>query len=165
MTPYEVLGVDERASDAQIRRAYVALARRFHPDVHPGGEVRMRQINEAWAVLGDPIRRAGWDRSHLRRAVPDPGFRPDDPVDDGFDPHRLVDVPYRPRPSRQVERRGLVTMSPVALFAGAIAVAGAGVFFDSPVMIGVGVVAFSLSCIGMVAVLLVTLADARRDEG
>lgn len=163
MTPYEVLGVDPAASDAEVRRAYLALARRFHPDVHPGGEARMQQVNEAWAILGDRARRAAWDRDHAVKA--DPGFRPDDPVDDAFDPRDLVDSPYRPVPSRQLERRGLLTVMPVMVFGASVAAFMAGIFFDSAVILGFGVVLFSLSCIGMVGVLLMLLADARRDEG
>ena len=165
-SPYEVLGVDPAASDAEIRRAYVALARRFHPDVHPGGEERMRRVNEAWAVLGDRARRAEWDRAHAARAAEEPrGFRPDDPVDDGFDPRDLVDAPYRPTTRRQQERRGMVTFAPVFVFASAVATAFSGVFFDSPLLLGVGVVLFSVACLAMVAVLLMTLVDARHDEG
>jgi molecular chaperone DnaJ len=51
-----------------IRRAYRSLARRHHPDF--GGDVRqMVSINEAWHVLGDPQRRANYNRE-LRRPVP-----------------------------------------------------------------------------------------------
>jgi curved DNA-binding protein CbpA len=51
-----------------IRRAYRSLARRHHPDF--GGDVRqMVSINEAWHVLGDPQRRANYNRQ-LRRPVP-----------------------------------------------------------------------------------------------
>jgi hypothetical protein len=50
MTPYEVLGVSPTASPAEIRRAYLTLARRHHPDA--GGDVdQMRRLNEAWAAL------------------------------------------------------------------------------------------------------------------
>jgi curved DNA-binding protein CbpA len=161
MTPYEVLGVDPAASDAEIRRAYVALARRFHPDANPAGEDRMRAVNEAWAILGDRQRRREWDRRH----APDPGFRPDDPVDDGFDPRAQPDVPYRPQSIRQRRRRSALTMAPIGSFGGAVVAAGAGVFFDAPALLGLGVVLFSLSCIAMVGVLLMALVDARRDEG
>ena len=70
MNPYSVLGVEPTANDAEIRRAYLALARRFHPDANPGGDERMRAINEAWAILGDRERRSDWDR----QAAPAPGF-------------------------------------------------------------------------------------------
>lgn len=165
MNPYEVLGVAVTASDAEIRRAYVALARRFHPDTNPGGEERMRAVNEAWAVLGDRRRRAAFDRDHRDAPDPDPGFRPHDPVDDGFDPRAQPDVPYRPVAKAARDRRELVTFAPVGLFVGAIAVGGAGFFFDAPVVIGMGVVLFSLACIAMIVVLLTTLVDARHDEG
>ncbi len=162
MNPYAVLGVDEHASDAEIRRAYLALARRFHPDANPGGEERMRSINEAWAILGDHERRSAWDR---RAAPAAAGFVPDDPADDGFDPRAQPDVPYRTVPAAQAQRRGMLTMAPVALFAAAVASATTGIFFDNPALLGIGVVVFSLACIAMVGVLLVAMADARRDEG
>ena len=167
MNPYDVLGVVRTASDAEIRHAYLALARRFHPDANPGGEERMRLVNEAWAVLGDRTRRAEYDRQHLhhREETPDPGFQPDDTGDDGFDPKAQPDVPYRPRPRAARTRREVLTFLPIGVFAGAVVVGGGGFFFDSPTLIGVGVVLFSLACIAMVVVLLTTLVDARHDEG
>ena len=61
---YEVLQVDRRAEPEVVRAAYRALARRNHPDF--GGDVRhMASINEAWAVLGDPARRAAYDAEPL----------------------------------------------------------------------------------------------------
>ncbi len=57
---YEVLQVDRRAEPEVIRGAYRALARLYHPDF--GGSARvMATINAAWAVLGDPARRAAYD--------------------------------------------------------------------------------------------------------
>lgn len=165
MNPYEVLGVSPTSTDADIRKAYVALARRFHPDVHGGADDRMREVNEAWALLGDARRRAAYEGSQQREPPPDPGFRPHDPRDDGFDPRDLVDVPYRAMPPRERARRETFTVLPVFVFAGAIAVATAGYFFDSPLIIGAGVVLFSVACIGLVVVLLVAMADARRTEG
>jgi curved DNA-binding protein CbpA len=166
VNPYEVLGVERTASDTEIRRAYVALARRFHPDTNPGGEERMRAVNEAWAVLGDRVRRAEFDRDQRQREPdPDPGFRPHDPVDDGIDPRTQPDVPYRPVPRAARTRRELLTFLPVGLFASAAVVGGAGFFFDAPVLIGAGVALFSSACIAMIVVLLTTLVDARHDEG
>ena len=73
-TLYEVLGVDQQADSATIRRAYRALARRHHPDF--GGDTRqMVVINDAWHVLRDPERRATYNgqlrRPHLRPISPD----------------------------------------------------------------------------------------------
>ena len=160
-SPYEVLGVDATATDAEIRRAYLALARRFHPDANPGGEERMRAVNEAWAILGDRDRRARFDRQE----PVDPGFTPDDATDDGFDPRAQPDVPYRPHSARELRRQGARTMAPVGIFAAAVASGTAGIFFDSPALLGVGVVLFSIACLGMVMVLLTAMVQARRDEG
>lgn len=156
-----MLGVARGASDAEIRRAYLALARRFHPDNNPDGEERMRAVNEAWSILGDRARRRAYDA----RTAPAPGFTPDDPVDDGFDPRAQPDVPYRPHTSRDVQRFGAMTIAPVGLFLGSVATLAAGVFFDAGLLLGVGVVLFSIACLGMIGVLLVALVNARQDEG
>ena len=162
MNPYAVLGVDPGATDVEIRHAYLALARRFHPDTNPGAEERMLAINEAWAILGDRARRTAWDR---RAEVRDAGFVPDDPTDDDVDPRSQPDVPYRPPTPGQQERRGLLTMAPVALFATAVTAAATGIVFDNAAMLGIGVVVFSVACLAMVGVLLVAMVDARHDEG
>ncbi len=62
---YQVLGVDRNASEKDIKRAYHRLARQFHPDVNPGdkqAEEKFKGINEAYEVLGDPEKRAKYDR-------------------------------------------------------------------------------------------------------
>jgi molecular chaperone DnaJ len=61
-THYETLGVTRTASSAEIRDAYRRLARRHHPDSSAGRDVgAMAAINEAYHVLGDPVRRAAYD--------------------------------------------------------------------------------------------------------
>lgn len=63
--PYEVLGVPRDASMRQIRAAYVARARRAHPDLVGGkGLDLMRALNEAWEVLKDAGRKAEYDRAN-----------------------------------------------------------------------------------------------------
>jgi curved DNA-binding protein len=62
---YRILGVDRNATQADIKRAYRGLAREYHPDVKPGdtaAETRFKEINEAYEVLGDPQKRAKYDR-------------------------------------------------------------------------------------------------------
>jgi hypothetical protein len=60
---YAVLGVGPRASTAEIRQAYRVLARRLHPDLHPGSEDAFLQVSAAYEVLGSERRRAEYDRS------------------------------------------------------------------------------------------------------
>jgi curved DNA-binding protein CbpA len=66
--PYKTLQVDPEAEDEVIAAAYRRLARKYHPDVAASAEVaaRMAAINAAWEVIGDPLRRAAFDR---QRAV------------------------------------------------------------------------------------------------
>ena len=64
---YEILGVPKAASDDEIKHAYRNLARRAHPDVvhdddRKHAETRFKDINEAYAVLSDPAKRAQYDR-------------------------------------------------------------------------------------------------------
>jgi hypothetical protein len=68
-THYEVLGVSAAATQAEVRAAYRAAARDHHPDAG-GDPSRMRALNVAWAVLGDPVRRAAYDRALSGGAVP-----------------------------------------------------------------------------------------------
>ncbi len=64
---YEVLGVQPTADQIDIRRAYLDLARRHHPDrvadaSRPDATgSKMREVNEAWRVLGEPVRRRRYD--------------------------------------------------------------------------------------------------------
>lgn len=76
---YEVLGVPRDAGESEIRSAYRKLARRHHPDVSddPDAHRRFQEIGEAYAVLSDAEKRAGYDRfGHQGVTGPtgDPGF-------------------------------------------------------------------------------------------
>jgi curved DNA-binding protein CbpA len=64
-THYEILRVSRRARPEGIRTAYRKLAQKFHPDKMPGNadaERVMAALNEAYAVLSDPERRALYDQ-------------------------------------------------------------------------------------------------------
>jgi curved DNA-binding protein len=62
---YQVLGVDRKADEKEIKKSYRRLARQHHPDVNPGdrqAEDRFKEINEAYEVLSDPAKREKYDR-------------------------------------------------------------------------------------------------------
>ena len=63
--PYEVLGVPRTAAEAEIKKAYRRLARKFHPDVNPGdagAHRRFQEIAAAYEILKDAKRRERYDR-------------------------------------------------------------------------------------------------------
>ena len=62
---YEVLGVDKNADDAAIKKAYRALAKKYHPDMNPGdkeAEAKFKEASEAYAVLSDAEKRKQYDQ-------------------------------------------------------------------------------------------------------
>jgi curved DNA-binding protein len=83
---YETLGVPRDASADQVKKAYRHLARKYHPDVskEPNAELRMKEINEANAVLSDPEKRAAYDALGSGHAAGEE-FRPPPDWDAGFE--------------------------------------------------------------------------------
>lgn len=62
---YEVLGVSRDADDAAIKKAYRALAKKYHPDMNPGdqeAEKKFKEASEAYAVLSDSEKRRQYDQ-------------------------------------------------------------------------------------------------------
>jgi len=88
---YQTLGVAREAPADEIRKAFRRLARKYHPDVskEPDAEARMKEVNEAYAVLSDPEKRAAYDQLG-RGYQPGQEFRPPPDWDAGFEfsPHR-----------------------------------------------------------------------------
>ena len=62
--PYKTLGVDKKASDEEIKKAYRKLARQFHPDTNKGdkaAEERFKEVQEAYSILSDAEKRKAYD--------------------------------------------------------------------------------------------------------
>ena len=62
---YEVLGVERNADEATIKKAYRALAKKYHPDMNPGdkeAEKKFKEASEAYAVLSDADKRRQYDQ-------------------------------------------------------------------------------------------------------
>ena len=62
---YKILGVERKADEKEIKKAYRKLARRHHPDVNPndqGAETKFKAINEAFQVLSDKEKRSAYDQ-------------------------------------------------------------------------------------------------------
>ena len=83
---YQTLGVARGASADEVKKAFRKLARKYHPDVskEADAEARMQDVNEAYAVLSDPEKRAAYDQLG-RGYQPGQDFRPPPGWDAGFE--------------------------------------------------------------------------------
>lgn len=172
---YDELGVAPTASPAEIRVAYVALARQHHPDRMGGrapaererAAARMARVNAAWTVLSDPAKRAAYDArnglgvgAEAAWNVRDPGgaFVPFDDSDD-IDPRLLDDTPT----GAPAIPRALAFVPAVLAGAGVAAVVLGAVLGFSGLLIG-GF--FLLACAGLsfLALPFVALINASRSE-
>lgn len=83
MNYYEILGVDINAETEEIRRAYRALIKQYHPDVYIGdkafAEEKTKELNEAYAVLRNNAKRGEYDRELVR--------------EDQYEPEEIFEVP------------------------------------------------------------------------
>ena len=87
---YEVLGLGREASGEEIKKAYRALALKYHPDKNKGderAEARFKEAAEAFEVLSDPEKRATYDR-HGSDGLRNMGF-------EGFGDLRTEDISDR----------------------------------------------------------------------
>lgn len=91
--PYSVLGVSRKASDDDIRKAFRKLAKELHPDLNrdnPDAAERFKKVGQAYDILGDPTKRAQFDRGEIgadgeqRRAYPGAGGAGGRPFGGGY---------------------------------------------------------------------------------
>jgi hypothetical protein len=186
MTYYDVLGVPADAPAAAIKRAYVELARRHHPDFHTtepaavraANERAMQAVNEAWTVLSDPAARRAYDDRYVRgtgdgghddfrrrRAAEDAreraAWRPFDDSDDDVDPRLLADEPARVVVTR---RRQFVTILPTITFLGGVLLAVLGVVINLLPLSLLGLVAIVASALGFLVLPLLALSASARND-
>ncbi len=72
---YEVLGIPKGASEDEIKKAYRAMAKKYHPDLNPNdkeAEAKFKEVGEAYEVLSDPDKKARYDQ--YGHAGVDPNF-------------------------------------------------------------------------------------------
>jgi curved DNA-binding protein len=75
---YQILGVDKKAGESEIKKAFRRLARQYHPDLNPNdktAEAKFKEVNEAYEVLSDPDKRKKYDQfgQYWRQAGDFPG--------------------------------------------------------------------------------------------
>ena len=110
---YRELGVSPSASGEAIRQAYLALARRYHPDRAPAGraaeyEERMKRINTAYELLRDPESRQQYDRLRAPQTTLTNSHAPTAPRAHPNDPYTEMRAGYQRRVYRvQASTRAL----------------------------------------------------------
>jgi curved DNA-binding protein CbpA len=161
VTHYDVLGVAPTAPTSELRRAYVALARQHHPDRDGGDAEAMRAINDAWATLRDPGRRASYDlalRVHTAPSpAPHPGGAGASDVDD-----LLADLKDDTPFGTQVVLPGWLSLVPVATFAASLAALFVGLVFSSAPALAAAFALFTTSCVLFLMAPFVALLASRR---
>lgn len=86
---YKILDVDKKATQAEIKRSYRKLARKYHPDLNSStdAEERFKEVGEAYEVLKDPEKRAAYDQLGVNWKSGQSGFQPPPDWDEGFEFH------------------------------------------------------------------------------
>lgn len=170
MNHYEALGVPMGASVKEVRHAYLAAARRHHPDFHANDDARsragharqMQHINEAWTVLGNAAERERYDLTLLVGTVPPERMRPNrDPKvpdgkgwtpradDDGWqrDFRGWADDDGRLAEDEVGDGPDAVKLLPLALFGVGVLIGFVGMAMDQRSLLALAMVAIAASAI------------------
>ena len=173
-THYDVLDVAPGASAAEVRKAYLALARAHHPDFHTdagssarlANEREMQRINDAWSVLGDEQRRKTYDDELRRRnrVQRRPGaasydFTPLD--DDDTDYAALLDD--APVGDGATVSRSLQMLPAIGLLGG-LGVLALGMLLRTPFFLAFGVLAMVIGALSFVATPVVAIMRSYRSD-
>ena len=79
---YRILGINQEADPAKIKKAYRHAAKRYHPDISPKDEEKFRQVQTAYETLSDPQKKAVYDEQFTKqpayhvRSYPPPRLTP-----------------------------------------------------------------------------------------
>ncbi len=175
---YDVLGVRPDATQDEIRRAYHALARRHHPDTQPDAEPSaareagraMAAVNDAWEILGDPVRRRAYDNhtgswgangARTTTQAPPPGPHEWVPVHEGVEDWDEEDWDDDDRPPLVSGGFGLVVMVPVLLVLLAVGLFFFSTMAQSTMLRNVAIVLFPVAGFGFVAAPLLVMVRSR----
>ena len=175
---YEVLGVARTASPADVRKAYLRLARQHHPDFHTtaaaasraASEREMQRINEAWAVLSDADRRRAYDdRGRVDHGIEAPTVRRPGaasydfvPIDDGPDVDYAAELDDTPVAGTAVP--WVLQMLPVVLLLGGAGALIVGAVVQLGALVAFGVIGILLGLLGFLATPAVAVARSLQAE-
>jgi curved DNA-binding protein len=102
---YAALGVDDKAGPEELRRAWLRLAVKYHPDRNPGdarAEERFKEISQAYALLSDPAARARYERT---RPTPGPAAPRAEPKTQARDQNTKPKAEPKPAPKPEPKAR------------------------------------------------------------
>ncbi|HRJ29168.1 MAG TPA: DnaJ domain-containing protein [Cyclobacteriaceae bacterium] len=108
---YSILGVARVATAADIKRAYRRLVQQYHPDINPapGAQEFIREINEAYDVLGDEVKRREYD---YRLSNPFASVEVEEPVRHRDPAYRRRSGYRQPKPTVDVQRELMIRSLP-----------------------------------------------------
>lgn len=183
MSLYDVLGVSPEVDQTELRRAFLRLAREFHPDHHVAddaakraeSERRMRELNEAWSVLGDHQRRQAYNRTVELRTATDyvaAQHGATKPKSARTATATATATAPRPRDWRSYASPGpalkrplseqLVLMLPIVFLVLSVLLGGAAMILQVRAFAAVAVVSVGLAAVAFVVAPLMAMGDSAR---